>query len=162
MVENLLTKAIRLYLKDKLKDFLLPSEDPPTGKSLQIINGYLPPKTTKEKVSDEELYPFVLVRAESAETDRDSTVVTVAIIIGTYSNEAIGHEYALNVMARIRAALCTLPHLTLEGKYQLEFPIKWEGYSTPAWPFWQIDMQTEWLLRSPKPAIPNNGEIYDF
>lgn len=127
MVENLLTKAIRSYLATKLKDFLLPCEDPEKGKSLQIINGYLPPKTTKEKVSDEDLYPFVLVRPESAETDRESTVVTVAIIIGTYSKESIGHEYALNVMTRIREALCTLPDLQLEGKYQIEFPIKWEA-----------------------------------
>ena len=127
MVENLLTKAIRSYLAIKLKDFLLPCEDPEKGKSLQIINGYLPPKTTKEKVSDEDLYPFVLVRPESAETDRESTVVTVAIIIGTYSKESIGHEYALNVMTRI----------------------------------WQIYMQTEWIIRSPKPAFPD-GDIYDF
>ena len=162
MVENLLTKAIRSYLAIKLKDFLLPCEDPKKGKSLQIINGYLPPKTTKEKVSDEDLYPFVLVRPENAETDRESTVVTVAIIIGTYSKEAIGHEYALNVMTRIREALCTLPGLQLEGKYQMEFPIKWEGYDSPAWPFWQIYMQTEWVIRSPKHVLPNNGEIYDF
>ncbi len=162
MVENLLAKAIRNFLAEKLKDFLLPCEIDGQGKSLQIINGYLPPRTTKEKVTDEDLYPFVLVRPESAETDRESTVVTVAIIIGTYSKEAIGHEYALNVMARIREALCTLPDLQLERKYQLEFPIKWEGYDSPAWPFWQIDMKTEWIIRSPKPVLPNNGEIYDF
>lgn len=162
MVENLLAKAIRTFLAEKLKDFLLPCEIDGQGKSLQIINGYLPPRTTKEKVTDEDLYPFVLVRPESAETDRESTVVTVAIIIGTYSKEAIGHEYALNVMTRIREALCTLPNLQLERKYQLEFPIKWEGYDSPAWPFWQIDMKTEWIIRSPKPVLPNNGEIYDF
>ncbi len=161
MVENLLTKAIRSYLATKLKDFLLPCEDPEKGKSLQIINGYLPPKTTKEKVSDEDLYPFVLVRPESAETDRESTVVTVAIIIGTYSKESIGHEYALNVMTRIREALCTLPDLQLEGKYQIEFPIKWEGNDSPAWPFWQIYIQTEWIIRSPKPTF-SDGDIYDF
>lgn len=73
MVENLLAKAIRTFLAEKLKDFLLPCEIDGQGKSLQIINGYLPPRTTKEKVTDEDLYPFVLVRPESAETDREST-----------------------------------------------------------------------------------------
>ena len=110
MVENKLTRAIRELVAAAVKNFALPTK-PERGfaegelRAPQVVNGYLPPKRTGQKDD----FPFVLVRADEGATDQDSTEVKVSIIVGTYSEEYDGHEYCLNVMARIRTALCSLP-----------------------------------------------------
>lgn len=62
-----------------------------------------------------------------------------------------GHEYCLNVMARIRTALCSLPGMVLANRYRLQHPIKWSTYAEQPYPYWQLDMQTTWDIRTPQP-----------
>ena len=111
------------------------------------MNGYLPPKRQGSKDD----FPFVLVRADEGSTDQDSTEVRVSIIVGTYSEEYDGHEYCMNVMSRIRTALCSLPGMVLANRYRLKHPIKWSTYAEQPYPYWQLDMQTTWDIRTPQP-----------
>lgn len=149
MVENELTRAIRAFLSEVLKDYAFPTKSGPT-RAPQVINGYLPPKRT----GSEDDFPFVLVRADEGTSDQESTEVKVAIIIGTYSTDYDGHEYCLNVLARLRSALTSLPGLLLAGRYQLRLPLMWTTYADQPYPQWQLDIQTSWLIRTPVPVSP--------
>lgn len=152
MVENELTRAIRELVAEAVKNFALPTK-PERGadegelRAPQIVNGYLPPKRSGAKDD----FPFVIVRAEEGASDAESTEVQVSIIIGTYSEEYDGHEYCMNVMSRIRTALCSLPGMVLEHRYALKHPIKWTTYAEQPYPYWQLDMQTTWDIRTPQP-----------
>lgn len=159
MVENLLTDALLAFLKDALKEFVLESEE--SGeRTLRFFEGYLPARESKGDDADDDLFPYVLVRPDSGETDQNSTMVSISIIVGAYSERSDGYKYAMNVMTRIRTALCSLPGLVLDGRYQLRFPFKWENYPEQPYPQWQIDMKTNWLFRTPLPVPPNHGEIF--
>ena len=152
MVENELMRAIRELVAEAVKNFALPTK-PERGaaegelRAPQVINGYLPPKRSGSKDD----FPFVLVRADEGVTDAECTEVQVSIIVGTYSEDYDGHEYCLNIMSRIREALCTLPDSTLANRYILQLPVKWSGYAEQPYPYWQIDMQTSWLILTPQP-----------
>lgn len=151
MVENELCRAIRELVADAVKDFALPTK--PEARDVEgelraptVINGYLPPK--RSGVPDD--FPFVVVRADEGTTDNEGTEVQVSIIVGSYTQEYDGHEYCLNVMTRIRTALCSLPLGTLKNRYVLQLPVKWSGYAEQPWPYWQIDMTTTWLIHAPQ------------
>lgn len=147
MVENELTRAIRSFIDDVVKNYVLPTKSGET-RSPKVINGYLPPKRTG--VADD--FPFVLVRADEGTSDQEATEVKVSIIIGTYSADYDGHEYCLNILARIRTALASMPGLLLAKRYQLRLPITWSTYAEQPYPQWQLDMTTTWLIRTPEPG----------
>lgn len=146
MVTNLLTKALREFCKQAVKDFRLPTKDGKTLRAPQIVNGFLPPKRS----TDNDDFPFVLVRPEQCATDRESEEVRVNIIVGCYSEEYDGFEYGVNVVERIKKKICTLPAETLAKRYQMRYPIKWTMVPEQPWPQWQIDMETIWIFNSPR------------
>lgn len=146
MVTNFLTKALRELCAQAVKDFRLPTKDGQTLRAPQIVNGFLPPKRS----TDLDDFPFVLVRPEQCTTDRESEEVRVNIIVGCYSEEYDGFEYGVNVMERIKEKICTLPAETLEQRYQMRYPIKWNMVPEQPWPQWQIDMETIWIFNSPR------------
>lgn len=146
MVTNFLTKALRELCEQAVKDFCLPTKDGKTLRAPQIVNGFLPPKRSSE-LDD---FPFVLVRPEQSTTDRQSEEVRVNIIVGCYSEEYDGFEYGVNVIERIKEKICTLPAETLEQRYQMRYPIKWNMVPEQPWPQWQIDMETIWIFNSPR------------
>lgn len=154
MVENELAKALRAFIADAVKDYRLPVK---TGemRAPTVVNGFLPPKRSNA----EEDFPFVLVRLEKGVTDLEETAVTVAIIIGCYTTEFDGHEYCINVMERIKQALCSMPYGTLANKYILRYPVKWELPDEQPYPQWQIGMTTEWAYRAPE--VEFGGEFDD-
>lgn len=154
MVENELAKALRAFIADAVKDYRLPVK---TGemKAPTVVNGFLPPKRS----TAEEDFPFVLVRLEKGATDLEETAVTAAIIIGCYTTEFDGHEHCINVMERIKQALCSMPYGTLASKYILRYPVKWELPDEQPYPQWQLGMTTEWAYRAPE--VEFGGEFDD-
>ena len=146
MVTNFLTKSLRELCEQAVKDFLLPTKDGKTLRAPRIVNGFLPPKRSSE-LDD---FPFVLVRPEQGITDRQSEEIRVNIIVGCYSEEYDGFEYGVNVIERIKEKICTLPAETLEQRYQMRYPIKWNMVPEQPWPQWQIDMETIWVFNSPR------------
>ena len=140
MVTNFLTKALRELCKQAVKDFRLPTKDGKTLRAPRIVNGFLPPKRSGNGELDD--FPFVLVRPEAGTGERESEEVRVNIIVGCYSEEYDGFEYGVNVIERIKEKICTLPDETLEQRYQMRYPIKWNMVPEQPWPQWQIDMET--------------------
>lgn len=143
MIESNLSKALGLYLKDALKEMRFK----PKGKEERaptIWQGYIPPKRS---VNDDDS-PYVIVRIEDTTSERGQTNVTVAIIIGCYTTEADGYLDCLSIYERIRRALIQLPFQTLNGRYQLAYPIKGNNVSEQPYPYWQFEMTTNWVLKT--------------
>lgn len=164
MVEIELCRALRAFIEDAVKDLQLPVE--PTAEQIQngeaekasedeyvfrrtpkVINGYLPPKRSQQ-VQD---FPFIVVRPDEGDSDRESTRVTVSIIFGAYSQSGDGYEHCLNMMARVRNALMSMPFQTLDERYQLRDDISWQNFPDQPCPYWQIDMKTHWQVQAPQP-----------
>lgn len=145
MVEIELCKALRDFIDEAVEDFQLPVESGGM-RAPTVVNGYLPPK---RKGPDDD-FPFVLVRPISGQIDAGETTTSVAIVIGCYSEEFDGHEHCLNVMSRIRNALCALPGSVLAKKYVLTRPVEWSLSEDQPYPLWQIDMTTTWQYRAPE------------
>lgn len=148
MIEQELARNLREFIKDAVKDLRLPVEREKKPRAPKIINGYLPPK--RSEPGDD--FPFVLVRPDAATSERDTTEVTVSIIIGCYAkeNEYDGYEYCMNVMTRIRNALTSMKDGRLAEKYVLNFPIIWNNVPEQPWPKWQLDMETKWYFNTPQ------------
>ena len=145
MIENLLAEALKEKIAEAVKDFRLPVEYGDM-RAPNVINGYLEPRDSTRK----DVFPFVLVRSEEGSVNVDKTQVTVAIIIGCYSNENDGDKHCLNVMTRIRKALSEMENGILANKYMLKYPITWQ--IAPLQPFnkWQLDMITQWEYNTPQ------------
>ena len=148
MVTNFLTKALRELCAQAVAEFRLPTKDGKTLRAPRIVNGFLPPKRSGNGELDD--FPFVLVRPDAGTGDRESEEVRVNIIVGCYSEEYDGFEYGVNVIERIKEKICTLPAETLEKRYQMRYPIKWNMVPEQPWPQWQIDMETIWIFNSPR------------
>lgn len=166
MVEIELCRALRSFIEDAVKDLQLPAE--PTSEQVKtgeaekaakdeyafrrvpkVVNGYLPPKRSQQAQD----FPFIVVRPDEGDADRESARVTVSIIFGAYSEAADGYEHCLNMMVRVRNALMALPCLTLDERYQLRETVSWQNFAEQPWPYWQIDMKTHWQVQSPQPPL---------
>lgn len=147
MIETRLTNDLRDYLRERLAEVKLPTKAGGT-RAPEILNGYLPPKRTK--TGDD--FPFVLVRADRGQTAPDATTVSVSIIVGVYSEDFDAHDICLSVMAKIRQALYDLPDGTLSERYQFRPGFSWENFPEQGWPYWQLDIKTEWLMPAPEIA----------
>lgn len=146
MIEQELARNLREFIKDVVKDFRLPVETEKKARAPKVYDGYLPPKRS-EKGDD---FPLIIVRPESATSDREETEVSVAIIVGCYTEEFDGHEYCLNVMTRIRNALASMENGVLAKKYVLKFPITWNIVPEQPWPQWELEIDTKWCFNTPQ------------
>lgn len=151
-----LCKALEKFLEAGLSDFLLPLEhkpdEPTVFRAPKIIQGYLPPKKSKESKEDD--FPFVLIRPDSGKTDADSCSADVSIVIGVWDGEFEGHLTALSLKEKVESLLLNLPNRTLGERFILETPVSWENSPAQAWPFWQIVMSTRWTFRAPEIVNP--------
>ena len=146
MIETDLALSLGIFVEQALKDLRLPTKTPNHFKAPTIFDGYLPPKRA---MADDD-FPFVIVRAEDGVSERGKTIVTIALIIGCYTTETDGYAHCLEIMQRIRKALCELPAQTLVKKYQLAFPITWNNVPDQPYPQWQIEMTTKWVFNTPQ------------
>lgn len=146
MIETDLALSLGIFVEQVLKDLRLPTKTPDHFKAPTIFDGYLPPK----RAMGDDDFPFVIVRAEDGMSERGKTIVTIALIIGCYTTETDGYAHCLEIMQRIRTALCELPAQTLAKKYQLAFPITWNNVPDQPYPQWQIEMTTKWVFNTPQ------------
>lgn len=158
MTENHLTQALRAFLAEALKDFSYLAQDGRTEGAPKIVNGFLPPK----KEPDGRDWPFVVVRPVEGSIDEEETSISVEIIVGCWSREFEGYEYSLNVLSRIRNALTMLPARTLDHRFRLDFPIKWELQADQPYPSWTTVMITDWILRTPAVRTEKEDETYGY
>jgi hypothetical protein len=152
MSELDLSKSIRNRLKEVVKNMrLAPDNKKQEFRAPTVVNGYLAPKRSNEE-SD---FPFLVVRPGKGETGTDGiTKVDVKIIIGCYSEEFDGHEYAMQVLNRIRIGL--MEKRTLDNMFRMELPFDWELYDDQPYPEWQMKLNTRWTIPTPQ-ELPDEG-----
>ena len=143
MLETDLAIALGEFVEDALKDTRYPTKDG-CEKPPKVVDGYLPPKRT----DTEDDYP--IVRAEDGTSEMGRTMVTVSLIVGCYSTETDGYARCLEIMQKLRLALCQMECQTLDRRYQLSFPITWSNVSEQPYPYWQIVMTTKWVFNTPQ------------
>ncbi len=145
MIETNLAIALGVFIEDALKELRLKTKKGEL-RAPQIVDGYLPPKRTLE----DDDFPFVIVRAEEGTSFMGQTSVTVSLIVGCYTTETDGYAHCMEIMQRIRAALCQMPEQTLDERFQLEFPIVWRNFPEQPYPQWQLEMTTKWTFNTPQ------------
>ena len=145
MVETKLVLDLGIFLEEVVKDLRMPTKTEGVRRSPKVIDGYLYPKRS----TGDDDFPFVIVRAEEGTSHPGRTQVSVSFIIGTYTTETDGYALCLEIMQRIRTALCQLPNQTLNARYQLEFPIEWRNVPDQPYPQWLIEMTTHWVMNTP-------------
>ena len=145
MIETNLAIALGVFIEDAIKELRLKTKKGEL-RAPQIVDGYLPPKRTLE----DDDFPFVIVRAEEGTSFMGQTSVTVALIIGCYTTETDGYAHCMEIMQRIRSALCQMPEQTLDERFQLEFPIVWRNAPEQPYPQWQLEMTTKWTFNTPQ------------
>lgn len=149
-----LCAAVRERLKEVLKHNFLETDhvDAPR-RPPQIVNGFLPPKRT----DGEPEFPFIIVRPASGVVPNDGYGrAKLRLIVGTFSEEYDGHEYAMQVFERSLRGLMERP--TLERRYTLEYPLAWELFDEQPYPFWQLVATTEWGVPTPV-LLPDEGVL---
>lgn len=156
MNEVELTHAVMRLVEAAVKDYILPpkqAREDNSGLKVEIINAYLPAKRSRSGYDDDD--PFVVVKLENSDAEADKTTAEVSLTVGVYSTEFDGHEYCLNILSRIRNAICSLPMGTLENKYQLEYPVNitLPPVEGQPYPNWQADMTTRWVYNTPQPEF---------
>ena len=159
-----LVSSIVNLLQKEFSSFALPTRgesqeiDGPR-RQLNFFEGYLP---SKEDFKDD-VYPFVLVKADSAETDGQKTQVAVSFVVGTYGKESCGYKDAMNVMNKIRQCLLPCSQSCLNGCFNMLLPVSWSITEEQPWPYWQLKMATQWVIYDPSyiPAgLPNVSSNY--
>ena len=158
MTENHLTQELLAFLADVLKDFSYRAQDGKTEGAPKVINGFLPPK----KGQDGRDWPFVVARPVEGSINEEETVVSIQIIVGCWSKDFEGYEYCINVLSRLRNALTMLPARTLNNRFRLAFPVKWEFLEEQPYPSWMAVMTTKWILRTPDVRTENEDEVYGY
>lgn len=140
-----LCDALREHLKTSLKNIKLPTrgtdlEKDGPARNLKIIDGYLP---TKEEDS-EDPYPFVLVRANSAQLSPQRSQTEVSIVVGTYGKDSVGYRDAVNVLDAVVNAIVEFTQLPLKQKFHLVPELDWQIIKDQPWPYWQLELKTLW------------------
>lgn len=157
MIEDLLIDDLVAYLETAFKENLLLSEEG-DYKPPQIVNGWLPHKRSSGPKDRD--FPFIIVRPKSgATTDHANSQVTIQLLLGTYSEEYDGYQHNMQLLARLRLALFGLPSLTLNNRYRIEYPLKWELFDDQPWPEWAMKVETNWTVYTPQPADDLEGDF---
>lgn len=145
MLETNLSKALCEFVAKATEGFRLQTKDGEL-RAPRIIEGYLPPKRAK----DDDDFPFVVVRYEEGSSEQGATDATFSLIIGCYTTEPDGYIYCMQVMERLRLALCEMENQTLDERFQLSFPIRYKNVDEQPYPHWQLEMTTQWTFNTPQ------------
>lgn len=141
MVEAELLLTLSEFVREAVKDYRLPVKNgdprPP-----QVVPGFLPPK----RGSEHDDFPFVIVRPVKGSCDETASA-TVNLIVGVYDESVKGFEHCLNIMTRLRTAVCEKG--VVANRYQLTRPITWELPEEQPYPQWLLLMTTEWAFYAP-------------
>ena len=160
MTEIQLCKAIREKLAVILKDIYHPTDDSrgrdQEFKAPEIVNGYLPPKRS-DNIPD---FPCVIVRPSEGDTEMDDgsrpqDITKVKLLIGSYSRDDDGYEYALVIFRRITTAL--RKELLLDEKFRMRPKIKWQMPDEQARVVWYIEATTEWEVPTVQEVLEDDG-----
>lgn len=119
----------------------------------QIIRGFEPPKRSDGEAEQ----PFVIVCPANGEINNEGIQrVQVGIVVGIRSEDFEASDWLLSTAHRIIQSLRERP--TLDSRYVLEYPLKWDMMFVQPYPLWQLEMLTEWVIPAPV-MLPDEGVI---
>lgn len=161
-----LIDAIAKHLKDALKNINLKEPEeraflPPgslnTREPLQTLKNSDDKKVEvkifkgpiSSQAKDESSFPYVSIILESGTYQDNNVICNVQIDCGVFSQDYQGHLDLINLISRVVYAIKTLKNSTLENKYVLSEPIKFEISDADTSPYYQGLISTSWQFIGP-------------
>ncbi|TGV00499.1 hypothetical protein EN829_057710 [Mesorhizobium sp. M00.F.Ca.ET.186.01.1.1] len=140
MTPVLLMHSLKAFLEEVVADVELTS---PKGifARPQIFLEALPQRKAD---SQEEDYPFIIVRAAGGEDMEDGSTASLSLIFGTYSKDDDGFMDVLNIIECVRQAL--LKCRVVGKSFRMELPLKWKLFDEQPYPAWVGEMNTMWTI----------------
>jgi hypothetical protein len=140
----LLVDELKEFVNTVVKEYCLETNKPGVEKEPQVVTGYLPPKKLTE-IPD---YPFVIVRLAKGIDNQEGAMVTVKIIVGTYSEDAQnGWRDVANIIQRIWTEL--YKRRIIANKFRVEYPMEFEIPEEQPYPEWIGIMTITWTVLHP-------------
>lgn len=158
MTAFLLLQALCRFLRETVKEYAAAQGDHGEYRIPKVFEWYLPFKNPKVKEQID--FPYIVPRIISGEdmgADSDAVLlstVRIDIAFGVYreSGEIDGFIHPdgaydlLNLMEHVRIAL--FRQTTLDNKYSIEKPYKWEIPDEQPYPLWVGQAHTIWTVQS--------------
>lgn len=126
-----------------------------------INEGYVKIKTYNQFLpigkTDEEHFPYVLIRFKDGEDDTSLGNCRLDIIIGIYdkNTEHKGYKDVLNIIEKIRQRF--LKDRVLDNKYTCKFPMRYAVNEEDAYPFYFGGIETEFEI--PRPLLETGEDL---
>lgn len=130
MIPARLIEALADEIRDATKDYKLKAEGQ-EDKKVTVYCQHIP----DEDFTQDTYYPLVIVSVLSVEDgEQGFSTATVGLTIGVYGEDKNAWMDLLSIMERIRQRVCSLK--TIDRKYALVWPNKWETVEAQPYPFW--------------------------
>ena len=114
---------------------------------LNVFSQQLP---KREHGSDEDPFPYIIVRLDSGDiaSQTDAHKVDVILVVGIFDDDLDnqGHKRVLEVMEGIQARYEEEP--VLNGKYRMEDPFSWALQDEESYPYYYGAAQMTWSARA--------------
>jgi len=144
MIPSFLQDFLVEELKTLFKDFKLKNALGELS-SLNIYPQFLPVKKGKK---DTEHFPYIVVILQDGEdpNETDSNTCNILLMAGIYDDDENyqGYKDLLNVLQKVYEHL--MKHRLFEGKYQIEYPIKWRIHDEDTYPYFFGAIETNWIV----------------
>ncbi|WP_312117946.1 hypothetical protein [Brevibacillus reuszeri] len=140
MTPVLLMRSLKTFLEEVVENVELTSPKGVLTKP-QVFLEQLPQKSAS---SQEEDFPFIIVRAMGGEDRTDGASASINLLVGTHSKDDDGFMDVMNIIEDVRQAL--LKNRIVGGSFRLELPLKWKLFEEQPWPGWIGEINTLWTI----------------
>ncbi|MCM3141305.1 hypothetical protein [Brevibacillus sp. MER 51] len=140
MTPVLLMRSLKSFLEEVVANVELTS---PKGVLTQpkVFLEALPQKAAS---SQEEDFPFVIIRAMGGEDQDGKASVSINLLVGTHSKDDDGFIDVLNIIEDVRQSL--LKNRVVGGSFRLDLPLKWKLFDEQPYPGWIGEINTLWEI----------------
>lgn len=130
MTNYLLVKAIQTFLEKELADYaaIFPA----------VHIGALPTEP------QEPAYPFIIIRPEEGEGNKDNIMTKIKLLFGTMTEEGSGLLDLLSLMERVRILL--MRKRIIAKQFAIDDSWKWKLSEDQSLPEWTGEVTTTWAL----------------
>lgn len=153
MTTILLLKALKSFIEENCTDYSLETKAEGVFVPPSVFLGFLPVKGAEDKFPN-----FIILRPLEGEDSRDIAMVKVKIIVGTYSKADEGFFDCLNILQRVRDKL--FEKRTIDDRYRVEYPFKWELFEDQPYPQWQLEAVATFTVPQMLEIINKSDEYF--
>ncbi|WGV57791.1 hypothetical protein QIH01_20180 [Brevibacillus brevis] len=147
MTPVLLMRSLQTFLEQVVANVELTSPKSASARP-QVFLEALPQRKAD---SQEEDYPFIIVRAAGGEDQADGSTFSITLLVGTHSKSDDGFIDVLNIIEDVRQAL--LKKRVVGQSFRMELPFKWKLYDEQPYPGWIGEMNTLWTIPQVKEEV---------